>query len=225
MLRRNHEESSTPRRSKSATVSTKKNNFTILNDNIYTQQQQLHQYHQGLYSRRSKSAMSSITVRNSNSSNRKHNHFTLSHSDNDACNQQQKIKQQVVLNRGKNRSRHLTCMTPCRPSAIMSDFKKKSLRKAGVDYFVKRQETPLNSHSALHSWEDVVLPQLSKETAFFIKQRFMENKTKSITTSSRISQNNIKRQLHNGHDNVSPCKRLFNLQYSDSSEPDYYILL
>lgn len=214
MPRKTHEDESffLPRRSKSAlNMSSKKNDkFIPLNNDIYSQQQQLQQN-----PRRSKSAMSNARICSS-----KKKHLPPSH--NDVTCVQHHLQQQDVLNRGKNRLRHLTCMTPYRPSAILSDFKKKSLRRTGVEYHVERQQIPLSSNSSFHSWENVVLPQLSKETAFFIKHRFMmENKT----TTTKSSENNIK-QYHKGRENSNvPCKRLFDLQYTDSSEPDYFILL
>lgn len=124
-------------------------------------------------------------------------------------------KDQALLDRrGKNRGRHLTCMTPFRPARIYhSDLK---LPTDNHNQTCRHHSETLRQH-----WEERMLSQLTRETVFYIKHNF-DDKSSNRRDSPSVNEST---NLFNNLRDARRKRRLFDLHYTDDSEPNYIILL
>lgn len=120
---------------------------------------------------------------------------------------------------GKNRQRHLTCLTKYRPLLLSRNGASKMSRKETEN----GDKVTIDTDGLKRLWENKVFAQLSNETVVFIKDRFKE--LKPVKETSRDFSES--RNADTDHSNISTFKRkrLFDLWYGDSKEPDQIVLL
>ena len=119
------------------------------------------------------------------------------------------------LQRGKNKHRHLTCLTPYRP--VRQIYKVKSTETEEI------KATCVDTKVIRKIWEQRVLSQLSTDTKHFIENRFDGKTTPKEKLVDFVDE--AYNEQHRRDSLTRRKKRLFDLYYFESSNPDHIVHL